>query len=82
MTSLESFDSFADIGIDIEAQMDRIRLTVRQILELDQNSVIKLSRSVGENVEILAGGAVVGQGEIVVAHGRAAIHITEFREED
>ena len=82
MISFEALGSFADIGVDVEAQMDRVQLTVRKILDLGQNSVIKLSRSVGENLDILVGGAVVGQGEIVATDGRAAIRIAEFREED
>lgn len=82
MTAPEALDCFKDIRMDVEAQVDRIRLTVRQILELDQNSVIKLSRSAGESVEVLVGGALVGQGEIVIAHDWPAIRVTELREED
>jgi flagellar motor switch protein FliN/FliY len=82
MTSLEPFGSLSDISIDVEAQMDRVGLTVRQILELEENSVVKLSRSVGENIDILVGGAVIGEGEIVITQGRAAIRIADLREED
>ena len=82
MTSPEILSSYADVWIDVEAQIESITLTVKQILELDQSSVITLSRSAGENVEVLVGRSLIGHGEIVVAHDRAAIRIAELREED
>ena len=82
MTALESFQAHGDISIDVEVEIDRTALTLRQILELDRNSVIKLSRSAGENIDVFIGGAHVGQGEIVVADEAVGVRIAELREED
>ena len=82
MTSHENLQSDADIWVDVEFEIDRTALTVRQILELNQNSLIKLSHSAGENLDVLVGGAHVGQGEIVVADESVAVRIAELREED
>lgn len=82
MTSLESLQSHADVWIDVEAEIDRTVLTVREILELDQNSLLKLSRSAGDNIDLLIGGARVGHGEIVVADETVSIRIADLREED
>ncbi len=82
MTSPDNFQFCADIWVDVEFEIDRTALTVRQILELDQNSLIKLSHSAGETLGVFVGGAHVGQGEVVVADQSVAIRIAELREED
>jgi len=82
MTPSEVFDGFTDLDIDIEVQVDHRPLTLRQILELDNNSVVKLPRSAGENMDVFIGGSLVCHGEIVVTDERVGIRITDFREED
>jgi flagellar motor switch protein FliN len=82
MIPLETLQSHADVPIEVEAELDRTVLTVRQILELDQESIIRLSRSAGEHIDLFIGGAHVGQGEIVVAGETVGIRIAELREED
>ena len=46
--------------------MDRRILTMRELLELKEGSLIGTTRSAGENIDIYIGGALVGFGEIVV----------------
>ena len=82
MSSLESLDKYADVWIDVEAQIDHTTLTVRQILELDRNSLIRLSRSAGENIDLFIGGSRLGEAEIVVMEDSVGMRIAEFREED
>jgi flagellar motor switch protein FliN len=80
MNSLDSLGSYGDVWIDLESEIGRTALTVRQILELDRNSLIKLPRSAGENIDVWMGGVHVGQAEIIVSHGAAAVRIAELRE--
>ena len=57
-------------------------MTVREILELGEGSVIKMMRSAGENIDILVGGSLVGTGEIVIIEEAVGVRITDFSEED
>jgi flagellar motor switch protein FliN/FliY len=82
MPSIEILNKNGDVWIDVAAELDRTTLTVRQILELDQDALIRLSRSAGESIDLLIGGARIAQGEIVVADDAVGVRITEFREED
>jgi flagellar motor switch protein FliN/FliY len=82
MTPLQTIESFSDLAMDIEVQVDRKSLTLRQVLELGVNSVVKLTRSAGENMDVLIGGTLVCHGEIVVIEDTVGIRITDFREED
>ena len=82
MTTLERMAAVGDVPIDIEADLDRKTMTVRQLLELDQGSVVKLTRSAGENIDILAGGATLAYGEIVIIEDTVGVRITDFVSEE
>lgn len=67
--------------LDLEAELGRRIMTLRAILELREGSVIRLPRSAGENIDILAGGHLLGSGEIVIIEERFGVRITDFRED-
>jgi flagellar motor switch protein FliN len=73
---------FADVPVEIEVEMDRRILTMREILDLREGSLIGTTRSAGENIDIYIGGALVGFGEIVVIENMIGVRITDFRDED
>ena len=79
MDHLEELLHFAEIPMDIEAELDRKILTMSQILELEAGTVIKLKRSAGENIDLLIGGSLVAFGEIVVLQEMMGLRITDFR---
>lgn len=82
MTPLQEIDNFADLQLEVEVQLDRKPMRLRQILDLEKNSVIKLPRSAGESIDILIGGELVCYGEIVIIEDTVGVRITDFREED
>ena len=73
---------FADVPVEVEVEMDRRILTMREILDLREGSLIGTTRSAGENIDIYIGGALVGFGEIVVIENMIGVRITDFRDED
>jgi flagellar motor switch protein FliN/FliY len=81
MTTLEQTAAFNDVPLDLEVELGRKRLTLGQVLALRVGSVIKLPRSAGENIDILAGGHLLGSGEIVIIEERFGVRITDFKEE-
>jgi flagellar motor switch protein FliN/FliY len=81
MISSETVARYAEVPIELTAELGRTRLTVREILRLEHNSLIRLSRSASENLDLLVGGARVGSGEIVVAEDSITLRIGELREE-
>jgi flagellar motor switch protein FliN/FliY len=82
MTALEEIGHLADIPIDVEIQLARKTMALRDILALAVGSVIKMPRSAGENIDILAGGTLIGSGEVVIIEETVGIRITDFREVD
>ncbi|HLW77587.1 MAG TPA: FliM/FliN family flagellar motor switch protein [Bryobacteraceae bacterium] len=82
MAALEQIAHFADIPAPVNVELDRVTMTIREVLALQTGSVIKTSRAAGENIGISIGGALIGSGEIVIMDESVAIRITDFQEED
>ena len=80
MTALEEIGHLADVPIEVEIELARKTMALREILALTVGSVIKMPRSAGENIDILAGGALIGSGEVVIIEETVGIRITDFRE--
>ena len=82
MTALEKITDFANMQVELEVELDRKIMTVEEVVALDIGSVVKMTRSAGENVDILIAGTLVGFGEIVVIEDSMGIRVTDFFSED
>jgi flagellar motor switch protein FliN/FliY len=78
MTPTEEIAPFADVRVNVDVELDRRSLTVREVLQLGCDSVLKMSRSAGENLDIRIGGAMIGCGEIVISETTTGVRITDF----
>jgi flagellar motor switch protein FliN len=81
MTPQEEIASLGDIPIEIEVELDRRMMSTRELLALEEGSVIGTTRSAGENIDIYIGGVACGSGEIVVVENTLGVRITDFRED-
>lgn len=82
MTPIEELGHCGDVPLEIVVELDRKVMTVRDILSLTQGSVIKMNRSAGENIDVLAGNAVFAFGEIVIIESTMGVRITDFNTEE
>ena len=80
MNPQEEVAPLGDIPVEIEIELDRRIMTAREVLGLEQGSVIETVRSSGENIDIYIGGVLCGSGEVVVIENRLGVRITDFRE--
>lgn len=67
-----------DIPVKLTVELGRTRITIKQLLELAQGSVIELDGLAGEPMDILINGYLLAQGEVVVVDDRYGIRITEI----
>jgi len=81
MNPQEGIAPLGEIPVEIEIELDRRIMTAREILRLEQGSVIETVRSAGENIDIYIGGVLCGSGEIVVIESTLGVRITDFRED-
>jgi flagellar motor switch protein FliN len=78
MTPAEDILGFEDVPLAVEVELDRRIMTVRDVLRLDVDSVLKMNRSAGENLDLRIGGALIGYGEIVISETTTGLRITDF----
>ena len=78
MTPVEEIVGYEDLPLAVQVELDRRVMTVREVLQLDVDSVLKMQRSAGENLDLRIGGALIGFGEIVIAENTTGLRITDF----
>lgn len=82
MTTAEEIASCADVPLDIIVELDRKIMSIRDILTLEIGSVVKMTRSAGENIDILVGDTLAWVGEIVIIETSIGVRITDFNNEE
>lgn len=75
---LASWADFLDLPLSLSLELGQAKLTIREILDLEPSSIIKLSRSTGEGVDIRADNKPLMRGEIVVIEDRAGVRVSEI----
>ena len=67
-----------DVPVGISAVLGRAHLSVAQLLQLSQGSVLELDRKVGEAIDIYVNNRLVARGEVVVVEDRLGVTMTEI----
>lgn len=67
-----------DIPVKLKVELGRTRLTIKQLLELTQGSVVELDGLAGDPMDILINGYLIAQGEVVVVDDKYGIRITDI----
>lgn len=75
---IEAWQDFMDINLPLSIELGGTKMKIRDILELEQASIIKLTRSTGEGVDVRAGNQTLVRGEIIVIEDRAGVRINEI----
>jgi flagellar motor switch protein FliN/FliY len=81
MNPQEEIASLSEIPVEIEIELDRRVMTTREVLRLEEGSIIGTSRSAGENIDIYIGGVLSASGEIVLIENALGVRITDFRDD-
>jgi flagellar motor switch protein FliN/FliY len=67
-----------DVKLDATIRFGQKQMLLREILELHPGTAVALDREVQEPVELLVGGRVVAQGDVVIVDGNYGLRITEI----
>lgn len=67
------------VPLQLTAQLGTCRMSVAQVLELGNGSVVELDRAAGDPVDLYLNDACIGCGEIVAVDDRYGIRIVELR---
>lgn len=70
-------DVILDIPIRISMEVGSTAITIRNLLQLNQGSVIELDRLAGEPLDVLVNGTLIAHGEVVVVNDKFGIRMTD-----
>ncbi len=75
---VKSYDEILDISVNFIAELGTNTMSIRDILALEEKSVIDLEKPAGESVELYINGKIIGKGEVMVYEKNLAIRINEI----
>ncbi len=77
ITTNPELDVILDIPVTISMEVGSTSITIRNLLQLNQGSVIELDRLAGEPLDVLVNGTLIAHGEVVVVNEKFGIRMTD-----
>jgi len=72
-----NFEVILDIPVTISMEVGNTEISIRNLLQLNQGSVIELDRLAGESLDVLVNGTLIAHGEVVVVNEKFGIRLTD-----
>lgn len=66
-----------DVPVTLSMEVGRTRIPIRNLLQLNQGSVVELERGAGEPLDVYVNGTLVAHGEVVVVNDKFGIRLTD-----
>ncbi|MBB3101831.1 flagellar motor switch protein FliN/FliY [Azomonas macrocytogenes] len=66
-----------DIPVSISMEVGSTEISIRNLLQLNQGSVVELDRLAGEPLDVLINGTLIAHGEVVVVNEKFGIRLTD-----
>jgi flagellar motor switch protein FliN/FliY len=72
-----NLDVILDVPVTLSLEVGRARIPIRNLLQLNQGSVVELERGAGEPLDLYVNGTLIAQGEVVVVNDRFGVRLTD-----
>jgi flagellar motor switch protein FliN/FliY len=72
-----NLEAILDIPVTLSVQIGATKISIRNLLQLNQGSVVELDRLAGEPLDVLVNGTLVAHGEVVVVNEKFGIRLTD-----
>ena len=70
-------DVILDIPVTLSMEVGNTSIPIRNLLQLNQGSVIELDRLAGEPLDVLINGTLIAHGEVVMVNDKFGIRLTD-----
>ncbi len=71
-------DVFSSIPVSVSVELGRSRVSLKEVFELSEGSIIELERMVGEPLDLVVNGQIVAQGEVVAIDNNYGLRVTHI----
>ncbi len=72
-----NLDVILDVPVTLSLEVGRTRIPIRNLLQLNQGSVVELERAAGEPLDVYINGTLIAHGEVVVVNEKFGIRLTD-----
>lgn len=72
-----NLDVILDVPVALSMEVGRTQISIRNLLQLNQGSVVELDRTAGEPLDVYVNGTLVAHGEVVVVNEKFGIRLTD-----
>lgn len=73
-----SLDILMDIPLEISVELGRVKMLVKDVVDLGSGSIVEIDKAAGEPVDVLVNGRLVARGEVVVIEDNFGVRIMEI----
>lgn len=70
-------NALIDVQVTLSVEIGRSRMPIRQLISLNQGSVVELDRAVSEPLDLLVNGTLIARGEVVVVDGQFGLRLID-----
>jgi len=71
-------DFILDIPVLLTVELGRTKISIKNLLQLAQGSVVELDGLAGEPMDVLVNGCLIAQGEVVVVNDKFGVRLTDI----
>lgn len=71
-------DMIMDVPVTLAMELGRTQISIKQLLQLKQGSVVELDRLASEPLDIYLNGTLVARGEVVVVNDKFGVRLTDI----
>jgi flagellar motor switch protein FliN/FliY len=76
--SSDNLEYILDVALQVSVEVGRSKMTVQDLLQLGQGSVVELHKLAGEPLDVFINGKHVARGEAVIVNEKFGIRLTEI----
>lgn len=70
-------DVILEVPVTLSLEVGRTRIPIRNLLQLNQGSVVELDRIAGDPLDVFVNGTLVAHGEVVIVNDKFGIRLTD-----
>ncbi len=73
-----NLDVILDVPVEVSMEIGSTKMNIRNLLQLNQGSVVELDRLAGEPLNVKVNGTLIAHGEVVVVNEKFGIRLKDI----
>ncbi len=71
-------DLILDIDLNVSVELGKVKMPVKELLQLGQGSIVELAKSVGEPLDIYINNTLIAKGEVVILDEKFGVRVADI----